>query len=942
MVVVTLMLKALPHMRKIFTLCITFLFFTVSVFSQGSIKGKLLDSSGKNPLGLATITVFEAADTTLITYRLSNHEGEFKVPGLPLGKDCRVVVTYTGYDAYRKEFRLTGEETMDLGNIRMDPTSKSLDEIIVVAERPPVTVRKDTIEFNAASFKTLPTPLVEDLLRKLPGVQVDRDGNITANGRRVNRIMVDGKSFFGDDPKMATRNLPANVIDKVQVTEDKDEVARNSDGDLTNVGQVINLTLKKGVKKGWFGKLYGGIGTKDRYEAGGIANIYRDTMQLSVLGFSNNINRSGFSFKEIQDIGGFNRSGANSIMFMSRGGQQGFAINGISFGGLDQGIARTTGGGFNLNHAPNKKNSLFLQYFFGNTRNNVQQLTNMQQFFNDTTVNTLTNTANNRIANTHNVGAGANLKPDSLTDITFRSAYSYSNNADNIAAQINVTNNKLGQVSNGTGAQMNKVHNNNYNHLLTLTRRFRAKNGRTLNLNQSLNYTSSLQRYITEALNEYFYPFPYDRDFAQLRRQEVPSLSANTNLNFSEPLSKKLTLRFNNQYQFIRDQQDIAIFNKDGNAKYELPDYAQATGFERDQHRVNSYLGLSYKIKQVTLSAGVNGLWQTIHNNFKNVANPINSTLFNVLPSVSFNWKQLSAQINQSVMAPSVGNLTPIPDSTNPFYIRFGNPYLKPAKRTSFYLNNFVFMQGSGTSFNFFANGGFTDNDVVLKKTVAANGVQTTMPVNASGTVNFYGSIGYGKEFKRNQKFIFSFRFSPYMNFDRRKLIVNDNVSTATNFQFGPNLNVNLNWNDKVEMRPMYSPGISRTSYTDPNFKNLKVFTHYLENELIIRLPKKLVWETNIAYRYNSEVAPGLPKENLLWNAAVTLLMLKGDVGMLKLSVFDILNRNNGFYRYTRENQITDQRTNVLQRYGALTFTYNIRNMGAPKKVGGRDRLFMF
>lgn len=929
-------------MKNILALCVTLLLFATAVFAQGSIRGKLVDSSGKNPLGLATITVFKAADTALITYRLSNPEGEFKVPGLPLHTECRVVVTYTGFDAFRKEFTLMGEETMDMGNIKMLPTSKSLDEVIVIAERPPVTVRKDTIEFNASSFKTLPTHLVEDLLRKLPGVQVDRDGNITANGKRVNRIMVDGKSFFGDDPKMATRNLPANVIDKVQVTEDKDEIARNSDGDLTNVGQVINLTLKKGVKKGWFGKLYGGAGTNDRYELGGIANIYRDTMQLSVLAFSNNINRSGFSFKEVQDIGGFNRSGANSIMIMSRGGQQGFAINGISFGGLDAGIARTTGGGFNLNHAPNKKNSLFLQYFLGNTRNNVQQLTNVQQFFNDTAVTTLTNTANNRLAQTHNLGAGANLKPDTLTDITFRSAYAYSTNADDIAARIDVTNNKLGAVSNGIGSQLNKVYNNNYNHSFTLTRRFKAKKGRTLNLSHFLTYTSSLQRYITEAENDYFYPFPYDRDFAQLRRQDVPSLNVNTNLNFSEPLSKKLTFRFNNQYQFIRDQQDIAIYNQDGNAKYELPDYSQAKGFDRNQHRVNSYAGLSYKIKQATLSAGVNALWQTIHNNFKNAVNPVNSSLFNLLPSLQFNWKQLSAQFNQSVTAPSVANLTPVPDSTNPFYIRYGNPYLKPAKRTSFYLNNFVFMQGSGTSFNFFVNGSFTDNDVVLKKTVAANGVQTTMPVNASGTVNFYGSVGYGKEFKNSQKFIFSFRFSPYINYDRRKLIVNENVSTASSLQFGPNFNLSFNWNDKVEMRPLYSPGISRTSYTDPAFKSLKAVTHYLENELIVRLPAKLVWETNVAYRYNSEVAPGLPKENLLWNAAVTLLMLKGDVGMLKLSVFDILNRNNGFYRFTSQNQITDQRTNVLQRYGALSFTYNIRNMGAPKKVGGRDRLFLF
>jgi hypothetical protein len=353
-------------------------------------------------------------------------------------------------------------------------------------------------------------------------------------------------------------------------------------------------------------------------------------------------------------------------------------------------------------------------------------------------------------------------------------------------------------------------------------------------------------------------------------------------------------------------------------------------------------VGLSYKIKQVTLSAGVNNLWQSINNEFKKVAAPTRTTLFDVLPSFTLNWKQLSAQVNRSVTAPAISNLIPVPDSTNPFFIRYGNPDLKPARRTSFYVNNFNFLQGSGTSYNIYINGTFTDDDVVMSRTVLPNGVQVTKPVNASGSFNLYAGIGFGKEFKNQQKFIFSFRFSPYMNYDRRKLIVNNNVSTASTLGIGPNFNLSFNWNDKVELRPMYNPSINRTTYTDPSFKNIQAITHYLENELIVRLPAKLVWETYIAYRYNSEVAPGLPKENLLWNAAVTLLMLKDEVGMLKLGVFDILNRNNGFYRFTSQNQITDQQTNVLQRYVSLSFTYNIRNMGAGKKVGGRDRLFIF
>jgi hypothetical protein len=926
---------------RIIALALALCIANINLFAQGTIKGKLLDSVSKNPLGLATVTVFKANDTALITYRLSTPEGEFKVPGLPLNIACRVVISFSGFGAYRKEFTLSGETPVDFGNVLLSPVSKSLDEVLVVAERPPVTVRKDTIEFNASSFKTLPTSLVEDLLKKLPGVQVDREGNITANGRRVNRIMVDGKSFFGDDPKMATRNLPANVIDKIQVTEDKDEAARNSDGDLTNIGQVINLTLKKGVKKGWFGKLYAGAGTKDRYEIGGIANIYRDTMQLSLLGFSNNLNRSGFSMKEVQDLGGFNRSGFNSMMVTSRGGQTGFALNGISFGGIDAGIARASGAGFNLNHAPNRKKSFFLQYFFGNTKNNVEQVNNTQQFINDTTVNTLTNTLSNRLAYTHNVGAGANLKPDSLTDLNFRSNYSYSNTDEDVKAKIKVDNSKTGSVSTGMGDQFNNSYSNSYNHNLFLTRRFKAKKGRTLNVAHFLSYSKNLQRYITESDYQYYYPSYEDRFFDQLRRQDVPTLSVNTSLNFAEPLSKALTLRFNNRYEFLKDKQDIGIY--DGvNSKYEVLNEAKSSGFERTQNRFNSNLALSYKIKKITITAGINGLWQNIHNEFRNITAPLSSSLFNVLPNFSLNWKQLSANYNQNVAAPSISYLIPVPDSTNPFFIRYGNPYLKPAMRRQFYISNFNFFQGTGASYNFYINGSFTDNDVVMSRTVDANGVQSVVPVNADGSINFYAGVGFGKEYKNRQKFIFNFRISPYFNFDKRKLIVNKNTSTATNFSFGPNFTMGLNWNDIVEFRPQYSPGISRTSYTDPSFKNIKAVTHSVEGELIVRWPKKLVWETNLAYRRTDQVAPGLPKENILWNAAITLMMLKGDAGLLKLSVFDLLDRNNGLYRYTTQNQIVDNQTNVLKRYGSLSFTYNIRNMGAPKKVGGKDRLFLF
>ena len=359
-------------MKNIFLTIAGSLCLYVNATAQGTLKGKLVDSAAKTPLGLATITVFKAADTAIITYRLSNPEGEFKIPGLPFGINCRMVVSFNGYSGYRKEFTIKSTDpVIDLGNIAMKPSSKMMDEVVIYAERPPVVIKKDTVEFNASAFKTLPNALVEDLLKKLPGVQVDADGNITVNGKAVNRILVDGKTFFGDDPKMATRNLPANVIDKVQVMDDKEEMLRNGDDNLNNVGKVVNITLKKGVKKGWFGKVYGSGGTQHTFEAGGIANIYRDTLQVSILGYANNLNRAGFSYGELMQAGGMQRNqdnsnGSSTSVWRNFNGSS-ISINGVNFGGQQNygGVATSKGLGININHTPNTKRSFFLQYFRG-------------------------------------------------------------------------------------------------------------------------------------------------------------------------------------------------------------------------------------------------------------------------------------------------------------------------------------------------------------------------------------------------------------------------------------------------------------------------------------------------------------------------------------------------------------------------------------------------
>ncbi|MDB5209277.1 MAG: hypothetical protein JWQ30_104 [Sediminibacterium sp.] len=395
------------------SLLLMIIFSVLAVSGQaGTISGTLTDSAGKS-LAFATVTVFKAKDTVIVTYRLSNPDGDFKVGGLPLDLPLRAIITFSGYQAFRKEFTLTaGNISLNFDTVKMVATSQLLDEVIVISERPPVSMKHDTIEFNATAFKTLPNALVEDLLKKLPGVQVDADGNISVNGKVVNRILVDGKTFFGSDPKMATRNLPANIIDKVQVMDDKEELLRNGDDNLNNVGKVVNITLKKGMKKGWFGKVYAGGGSDERFEGGGIANVFRDTFQVSLLAYTNNLNKPGFGMSDLMQAGGLDRSNSNlnsrSTSIWTNGAGSGISINGVSFGGIQNygGIATSKGVGFNMNHAPNAKQSLFAQYFYGNILIDRRNETDTKQYTGDTVIGNNTVVTGSVVTHAHNIGIG--------------------------------------------------------------------------------------------------------------------------------------------------------------------------------------------------------------------------------------------------------------------------------------------------------------------------------------------------------------------------------------------------------------------------------------------------------------------------------------------------------------------------------------------------------
>lgn len=932
------------HPNRLILLIIFSLSSILLYAQQGSVSGKIINQA-KKPLAYATVAVYNAADTVLLAYRLSSVDGSFKVPSLPMNIRLRVLVTHTGFEVYRSEFELTPTKAaFVLDTIKMLPSHKTLDEVMVFAEQPPIVIKKDTIEFNASAFKTLPNAMVEDLLKKLPGIEVDRDGSISMEGKMVNRITVDGKNFFGDDPKMATRNLPANVIDKVQVTDDKEEMIRRGDDNPNNVGKVINLTFKKGVKKGWFGRVYAGGGNKDLYNVGGIGNIYRDTLQLSVLAYANNINKAPFSFSELLSAGGFQRSRSNSAVTRTNIGRpfglgSSMSIDNVNFGGAQNagGISVSKGTGFNLNHAPNTKRSFFLQYFYNRLDVRKRETLNItDQFKNDTIVNTNTRQTGPSFGNRHNLAAGLRLKPDSVTNILLNAAFMDAGGIDERLTTVKTKNNITGPLSNGDINLRNDSKINTYRHNFSLTRLSKVKKGRRFTIGHDLDYRNSQFDNLSNSENHFMYPVLFDTSIQQMRLERIPTTDLDVYFNYSEPLSKRLTLRLATRYDLIKYNNNISTYNYNNTSKnYDVFNAFLSNSLHRKNNQSTSNAGLEYRWKDLTITPGMKLQWQKITNDISNLPLPLEQKRTNLLPTFGLTYKTANFYYDRNVILPGYNFLIAVADNSNPYYITLGNPDLVPSVRNQLSLNYRKNNLKKSFTYGFNAFAAFTKNDVVGSITINNNGVLTNKPVNVNGSRNRSMNIFMNKQYKRNTKFNFSMFSSAFFSNSRNRLFYNYTASWQNNNSLGARAGFNMNAKDKFEWSSNYSITYNYYRYEVSAFKNIDQVYHTFENEWILRYPKHFIWEANMQYYIDPIAAPGYSTRPQIWNAGVNYTMMKNERGVLKFEVSDMFNTYRHVLIDVLRNSITTRTNNVLGRYFMLSFTYNIQTIGDKKKVGG-------
>jgi len=916
-----------------FILCLS----TLITFAQrGSISGLVLDSADqKRTLNYATISVFKVGDTVLTTYKLSDDKGVFKIPNLQLDVNYRLVINAWQYKIFRKEVLLTAQSPdLNLGKLLLSSSTNTLNEVVIMAERPPIIVRKDTIEFNAESFKTLPTAVVEDLLKKLPGVAVAADGSIQVNGKTVSRILVDGKEFFGGDQQMATKNLPSNIIDKVMISDDPEAKRRDPDLLAGNTPQVINLKLKRAIKQGVFGKLYAGGGPKELYETGGIMNFFRDTTQVSVLAYGNNVNKPGFSISDVSRIGGFSRTGINSMMINN----DVFELNGVGFGGASSGIQKSGGAGANFNTLTKSGIKINGKYFFGQGNNDLEQLTIVDQ--NLGTNKLLSRASLNKISKSynHNFGARAEWKIDSLTTFSFEPTVTL-NLLRNVGLEQTETRNTTNQLVN-TAMNSSRLKGNNADYsLLTSFWKDFKKAGRSFNTSVSVTKKENLADNFNNAMTNFYDPITVS-SFDQLRDNSLSNFGVFASTNYTEPLSKSISLRFSANANYIDNENALYTFFKNPNSQaYDIavPNFTQTVA--QEGYKANARVNLRWKAtKDLIIQPGL--VYNTIglENSFSSFPSFKQNFQF-FAASLTINYKAYSFSYTPSFREPDVSYIQPVANNTNPLFIQLGNPNLLPARSHQFNLNVYKYDTKHSLNYSLNGNGTLQNDAVIMQRTIDANGVQTNSPINADGILRFHANGNISKDLK-NSKRQFTFGGGFFGNFNRNIVSVNGIRSYTRFYQVSPRMNARINLNDKFELGQSYNVAYNKSTYDDTFYNDIDFYTHNSETELIVRLPKKMVWETMYRIQHSTQSVAGFNNDVKIWNAALTLLFMKNDRAQLKFAVNDILNTNTRRYINITENSVRDLQFNNIGRHGLVTLTYNIQNFGG--KVGGRETMFRF
>lgn len=914
------------------------LFFGISAKAQNvTIEGTIMDSVSKRTLTSATVSIAKATDSSLLNFTRADEDGFFRFKNIAPGKYL-LSVSYVGYAPLWLGIKVGATSTLSLGNIYMTDASK-LSEITVTARRAPVVINGDSIEFNSENFKTVPNAVVEDMLKKMPGIEVDKSGAITVNGKSVTKVYVNGKEFFTGDPKMATKNLPADAVDKIQVYDRKSDQAMFTGIDDGNEETAINIKTKKDRKQSTFGKIGSAFGSPGRFDGQGNVNRINNDEQYSIIGTANNVNKQNFNNGDITNFSG------------GGGGRGGGGIT-INFSGGDgtdanaRGIADTYSLGGNYSNVLNDKKMDF------NTNANgtdVARYNTSNSYTQNLIPGNIFNRTSNAVSNSRNQQQRFNLTMDNKVSETFSykftPSFSQQHNTSNSESTTSTTL-PDGTPTNGTATKATSVSDaTNINNTLLLRKKFEKK-GRTISSTITQGYNESLangsqftdQLYYTNGI------LSKDSVLDQQNKRKGLTQSYSANVVYTEPISKRSLLEFNAYLNQNNSNTSKRVFDKNGaNGQYDQLNTRLTNEFNSEYTYAGG--GMNYRLnqKKYNFSTGFS-LQNALLNGINTSTNTkIKQEFKDVLPSAMFQYnfsqtQNLNFTYRTSTNQPSLTQLQPVLDQSNINNQTIGNPNLKRTYNHN--LNLRFFSTKVLKQRNFFAliNAQFADNSIVNYDSILPTRQTLSKPVNVNGIYRVNGTVNYGFGISKLHS---RFNFGLNAGYNNNVNYANGVLNTIIVKTIAPSINYTFSIDEVLDLNLVARHNYNNTNNAINKALNTNYVTRVYNADLIGYLPFNMVMSQSLNYTINEGRAPGFNTAIPIWNASISKFFLKNKRAELKISAFDILNKNVGVSRTVSQNQIVDQSYNVINQYFLIGFTYSLQKSGLAGGTGGGPRMMI-
>ena len=931
----------MTYRRILFSLLIALLSaWGLSAQQKGnsSLKVRLTDSVSLEPVSYATVYVSKDGTTEKAYYAMTDGDGKGEIANIPAGKYV-FVAELMGY--YRLTHKVELKEGVnDLGEMLMNEDITMLNEVVVTAVGNQVVVKKDTVEYTATLFKTTDNDMLEDLLKKFPGMEVDSDGGITYQGETITKIMIDGKEFFLDDPSLASKNIPAKIINKVKVVNKKSDQAEFTGIDDGEEEKVLDLSVKPGLLESWFGNVAAGGGhdlqTDEhaaRYQASGMVGRFTEDNQISIIFNGNNTNNRGFG-----DMG------------------MGGGMRGRGFGGNRGGIMTTWMGGINanMNIGGDRDRELGGNYLYSGMTRDVEERSSRTTFLNDSvSQHTDNNETSYMYSDGHRGGLEIDYKFNDKTSLLFRPSFNYNTSRYDERSEYSTDNTRTGKVNDGISEASSDGISWRTNGRILYRQRIGEKAGRTLSLNVDYSISNSDYTGTNYSLtNTYADGSPSGTELVnQSYVQREDSYSASADLTYTEPLGKNFFLlgsyRFNwSNSQSEKDTRDIL----DDGTVSDVLDSTYSSRMQNTFLRHRMQLSFMKQEKNYNLQLGVNAQPSTtITNDDFNPERNVNYTVWNFAPSARFDYnfsnnEFLRINYNGSTSQPSVTQLMPVPDNSDPLYVTVGNMSLKPEFSNRFNMRyNYTDMESFST-YSVMGGFNFTKDDIINASWYNSTGTQYTVPVNSDrptlgGNVMLMTNSQFGKS-----------GFS-LMTFTRGSVTsslsyTGDNPEAETFEQIqdyliggrttSMSLSENITFvfrNDYIETRLGASASYRKAWYEIASQARADTWDNAVFAEVNATLPWGMELRTDARYNYYIGYEAGFGEPELMWNAEISQLFLK-DKMTLRFKVYDILNQAKNNYRTTTDNYVEDTYNNTLGQYFMISLVYRFGNF--DKMMGGR------